>query len=74
MKFRDLSVGQWFDFVEDGSIYNSFYCRCQKVAARHYRWRNTIRCSLSPQKWLMTRVGSINVDVYHAGRKTKVKA
>ncbi len=65
MKFRELAIGQWFDFVRPDSMYNSFYERCQKTSARKYRWKNPRRCSLSPMEWLETRVGSINVEVYN---------
>lgn len=57
MTFREVKIGQWFDFIKPGSIYNSFFKRVQKVSARKYRDRDGIEY----------RVGSITCDVYHVG-------
>jgi hypothetical protein len=59
MKFKDLKVGQTFDFIDDANPQrNSFYARCKKVSARTYQ-----NISLtSPQTF---RVGSINAYVFH---------
>jgi hypothetical protein len=65
MKFRDLQIGDTFDFIGPDNMLNSFYSRCTKISSRKYRWENPIQCSLSPAKYLETRVGSINVEVYH---------
>ncbi len=69
MQFRSVKIGQWFDFVSPNLQRNSFYSQCQKVSARKYRWKNPVRCSLSPAEWLETRVGTIKVEVYNYGEK-----
>lgn len=68
MRFRDLSIGQWFDFdaPPDHTWATGFTNRCQKVSARRYRWRDHIKKS-----WLYSKVGTINVDVYHVRRAAK---
>jgi hypothetical protein len=67
MKFRDLAIGQTFDFISPNRMLNSFYSTCEKTSARKYRWKNPLKCSLSPQEYLETRVGSIDAEVYHVG-------
>ncbi len=64
-KFRELAVGDTFDFVGPDRMYNSFFNRCTKTSTRKYQWENPVQCSQSPSKYLETRVGSINVDVFH---------
>jgi len=64
MKFKDLAVGQRFDFINDGAkgyfTFNSFRDRCAKISARKY-------CSLDRAMPDM-QVGSVNVIVYHVSR------
>ena len=67
MTFKDLNVGDTFDFVSPTG-YNSFYNRCTKTSARKYQWDNPVRCSLSPSQFLSTQVGSVNVEVYNVRR------
>ena len=56
MKFRDLHIGDSFDFVNDDKpTWNSFFKRCWKNASRRYVDSDGIQ----------HRVGSINADVYH---------
>jgi hypothetical protein len=55
MKFRDLQVGDTFDFVSPNTSFNSFYLRCTKVSARRYR----------DEDGHFHQVGSINAVVYH---------
>jgi len=64
MKFRELAIGDTFDFVSPNSMLNSFYNTCEKIGARSYRWKNPVRCSLSPEEYLSSRC-SINCIVYH---------
>lgn len=65
--FKDVKVGQWFDFCGPNPMAVTFWDRCQKVSDRKYRWRNPVRCSLSPGEWLETQVGSVYVETYHVG-------
>ncbi len=55
MKFRDLKIGDTFDFISPDRMLNSFYERCRKVSARCYR----------DDKRNRYEVGTINCDVYH---------
>ena len=71
MQFKDLAIGDEFDFVSDHPddiTRNSFYETCTKTSTRKYRWRNPVRCTLSPSEFLETRVGSESVEVYHVVR------
>jgi hypothetical protein len=55
-RFRDLSVGQSFDWIDDCRIgSNSFYLRCSKRSTRTY----------TDSTGMVHRVGSINANVYH---------
>jgi hypothetical protein len=56
MKFRDLKIGQSFDFISPNIGYNSFFHRCKKLTMRKYQ-------DISNNQIL--RVGSINAEVYH---------
>ena len=59
-KFRDLSIGQEFDFIDDENpMYNSFYTRCVKTGARKYESAEGAGVGVS------YTVGSINAKVYH---------
>jgi hypothetical protein len=55
MKFRDIKIGDTFDWIEDGSHYNSFYLRCRKISTRKY----------SDERGVIHIVGTINATVYH---------
>ena len=55
IKFRDLAIGDTFDFVDDARI-NSFYERCKKTGPRTYQ------AIVSESNY---RVGSINANVFH---------
>ena len=59
MKFRDLKIGETFDWIKPNSIYNSFYKRCVKTGTRTYT-------DSDGQKH---RVGSINANVCHVGNE-----
>ena len=58
-KFRDLAVGDTFDFIS-GTTHDSFYEPCTKTSARKYRALNS---------GMDCQVGSINAVVYHVTRK-----
>jgi len=55
MKFRDLFIGQEFDFVSGHIGYDSFYKRCVRISERKYK----------DEDGLIHRVGSINCYVYN---------
>ena len=57
MKFRDLTIGQSFDFISDNRSLNSFYDRCIKTSARQYQ---------SLESATVYTIGSINAAIYHA--------
>lgn len=63
-KFRELNIGDTFDFVDDRPerrIYNSFFDRCTKTGPRSYSWTNQ-------HGTLTSRVGTTNIEVYHVER------
>jgi hypothetical protein len=65
MKFRNLNIGDTFDFVHPNpdasptNIYNSFFARCTKVSKRCYTFAGQKNAVLKAQ------VGTINCNVYH---------
>jgi hypothetical protein len=59
-KFRDLNIGDTFDFIKPNSLRNSFTKRCTKISARKYR--DDLHTHL---------VGTINVEVYNVTRKVQ---
>ena len=67
MKFRDLLIGDTFDFVDDAHLtWNSFYDRCVKVSKRNYE-----SIDKSPVAYKgKYQVGSINCEVYHCKSRT----
>lgn len=56
VKFRELSVGQTFDWIAPDPTRTSFYLRCTKITARKYR----------DERGDTHEVGTINAAVYHA--------
>ena len=56
MTFKELSIGQSFDFIA-GNRFDSFFKRCIKTSARSYTDDSGIR----------HRIGSISAKVYHVG-------
>lgn len=57
-QFRDLAVGQTFDFIDpQHPDWNSFFRRCIKTGPRRY--------STTDEPKMDMRVGSINVQVFH---------
>jgi len=58
MKFKQLSIGQSFDFINDEKpSYNSFFKKCIKISPRKY----------TDSDGMTHSVGSINANVFHAG-------
>lgn len=58
MKFRDLKVGDTFDFIDDDHPeLNSFFARVVKTRIRWYE--------VVDQPTLRYSVGSIDVEVFH---------
>jgi hypothetical protein len=53
--FKDLAIGQKFDFINPAVIYNSFYLRCEKITDRKYRDSNGT----------VHRVGTVKAQVFH---------
>jgi hypothetical protein len=58
-RFRDLAVGDQFDFVDPHRLTHSFTARCVKLSARIYRVTET-----DGSVWRY-RVGSINCAVFN---------
>lgn len=59
VRFRDLAIGQQFDFEFDfvsPNGYNSFFKRCIKISPRKYR----------DEQGITYQVSSINCIVYNA--------
>jgi hypothetical protein len=67
MKFKELKIGQTFDWVNPAVRHNSFFKRCRKVSDRSY-------VVLLPYGDMsnegLIKVGSINAEVFNveAGR------
>jgi hypothetical protein len=59
--FRDLPIGQTFDFIGPFGHANSFYARCVKVSNRKY-------AEVARPEVVYT-VGTIKVQVYHVGEE-----
>lgn len=64
VKFRDLSIGDEFDFVSGSSVYDSFYDRCVKTGKRTYKSLDTGQAY---------KVGSVSAFVYNVSRKNSYK-
>jgi hypothetical protein len=62
--FRELRVGDTFDFIGPVPRLNSFYERCTKTGLRTYSWFHPERHAV-----IGTAVGTINCKVYHVERK-----
>lgn len=59
MRFRELRIGDTFDWIEPGSLRNSFSLRCTKISARKY----------VDERGFMHQVGTINAKVYNVKRE-----
>lgn len=64
-RFRDLPIGDEFDFVDHSRLINSFTSRCRKISARRYEWADNI---FPKTRVLRSEVGTINVRVYNVTR------
>lgn len=58
MTFKQLNIGDTFDFVAPAPAFNSFYDTCVKIGPRKYR-------SLLRKEHADYSVGSVKCDVYH---------
>jgi hypothetical protein len=58
-KFRELNVGDTFDFISPDRMLNSYFRRCVKTGTRTY---TPVEGEDAPAP---IRVGSINANVYH---------
>ena len=58
-RFQELAIGDTFDFILEGSFWNSFYKRCIKVAPRCYQ----------DEDGTMHRIGTVKCLVHHIKRK-----
>jgi hypothetical protein len=62
-RFRDLAIGDTFDWVDPApGASNSFFCKCKKIGARSYE---TVEPVGAMGKLMDCRVGTINARVYH---------
>ncbi len=58
MKFRDLGIGQGFDWINPAhGARNSFFEQCRKISARRY---------VGLSSGCTYRVGTINAPVFNA--------
>lgn len=60
-EFKDLAIGDLFDFISGNYTTDSFYDDCEKISARKY---------ISIQSRIEYTVGSIHVKCYHVERRT----
>ena len=65
--FRDLAIGDTFDWIGPNSRYNSFFERCVKTGTRTYELVNG---KDGPRTF---RVGSKDANVFHIGKDWRVK-
>lgn len=57
MQFRNLYIGQTFDWINDAVSYNSFFKRCTKVSNTTYR----------DEDGVVHSVGTTKAEVFHVG-------
>jgi len=61
MKFKDLLIGDTFDFMdEENPTHNNFFARCEKISKRKYAW-GRMEFGGRPE----SQVGNINVMCFH---------
>lgn len=58
MTFRELKIGDEFDFIGPDRMLNSFYYTCRKISAHKYEWQQN-------EKWTQGTIGSVTAKVYH---------
>jgi len=61
-KFRDLKIGQTFDWVNPASLHNSFFKRCRKIGDRQYV---AILPTGDMTNLGVMKVGTINANVFN---------
>src|SRR4051812_5462078 len=65
--FRQLGLGDTFDFIDDSHLRNSFFLRCMKTGPRSYQSISVVDSAGGP--WTLNgtkyRVGSVGVKVHH---------
>jgi hypothetical protein len=62
VRFRDLQVGDTFDFINDAEPgFNSFFARCTKLSERTYTYQ-------ANGQLVRNQVGSIYAPVFHIDR------
>ena len=59
IRFRELKVGDQFDFISPNRIVNSYFERCVKISPRCYTAVGAV---------VVMRVGTVDVDVHHVER------
>lgn len=57
MTFKDLAIGDSFDFMDPESLRNSFSHRCTKLSSRTY--------SYGVRREFKATVGTVKARVYH---------
>ncbi len=67
-KFRDLQIGDTFDFIHPETCRTTYFDRCAKISARKYHSIERGRTGHLPNEM---EVGSINVEVYNVKRGTR---
>ena len=66
MRFRELELGDTFDWIDDdipGRYGNSFYQTCTKVSTRAYSYDGVTK----------NNVGTINARVFHVNKATTTR-
>jgi hypothetical protein len=70
-KFRDLKIGETFDWMGPNQMHNSFFKCCRKISDRKY-------VAVLPTGDMSNEgpmsVGTINAKVYHVGRSYLIEA
>jgi hypothetical protein len=61
--FKELAIGDTFDFISPNRTLNSYFRRCVKLSARTY---TPVEGEDEPTA---LRIGSIHAQVYHVKRK-----
>ncbi len=63
--FKDLSIGETFDWISPNITFNSFYEPCRKISARGYV--AVLESGEENPRYGKMRVGSVSANVYHVG-------
>ena len=66
MKFKELNIGDTFDFIDDANPgWNSFFDRCKKISPRKY---------ISTDKPRTYIIGSVSAAIFHAKRTSEINS